>query len=117
MSSARCGSGAPKAKVLVVGYPQIISADNRCASLPLAAGDYAYGEKINLRDDRGAPVGREGDRVDVRRRVGSEPGPRHLLRRPVDQRRGTDQKRAAAYHPFAAEQVAVADLVVDAARD
>ena len=29
----------------------------------------------------------------------------------------TDQQRAAAYHPFAEEQAAVADLVVDAFRD
>ena len=39
---------APKAKVLVVGYPQIVSADDACAELPLASGDYAYAEKVNF---------------------------------------------------------------------
>src|SRR5690349_22455127 len=39
---------APKAKVLVVGYPQIVSADDACPELPLARGDYAYAEKVNF---------------------------------------------------------------------
>ncbi len=108
---------APKAKVLVVGYPQIISADSRCASLPLAAGDYAYGEKVNLAMTevlRSAAKATGSTYVDV---WAASQGHDICSDDPWINGAVTDQKRAAAYHPFAAEQVAVADLVVDAFRD
>ena len=108
---------APEAKVLVVGYPQIISADNRCASLPLAAGDYAYGEKVNLAMTdvlRSAAKATGSTYVDV---WAASQGHDICSDDPWINGAVTDQKRAAAYHPFAAEQVAVADLVVDAFRD
>ncbi|MET0840136.1 MAG: SGNH/GDSL hydrolase family protein, partial [Marmoricola sp.] len=38
---------SPKAKVLLVGYPQIVDADHVCRKLPLAKGDYAYAERVN----------------------------------------------------------------------
>ena len=108
---------APKAKVLVVGYPQIISADSRCASLPLAAGDYAYGEKVNLAMTevlRSAAKATGSTYVDV---WSASQGHDICSDDPWINGAVNDQKRAAAYHPFAAEQVAVADLVVDAFRD
>jgi lysophospholipase L1-like esterase len=108
---------APKAKLLVVGYPQIISADSRCAQLPLAAGDYAYGEKVNLAMTevlRSAAKATGATYVDV---WAASQGHDICSDDPWINGAVTDQKRAAAYHPFAAEQVAVADLVVDAFRD
>jgi len=108
---------APKAKLLVVGYPQIISADSRCAQLPLAAGDYAYGEKVNLAMTevlRSAAKATGSTYVDV---WAASQGHDICSDDPWINGAVTDQKRAAAYHPFAAEQVAVADLVVDAFRD
>ena len=107
---------APKAKLLVVGYPQIISADSRCAQLPLAAGDYAYGEKVNLAMTevlRSAAKATGSTYVDV---WAASQGHDICSDDPWINGAATDQKRAAAYHPFAAEQVAVADLVVDAFR-
>ena len=107
---------APKAKVLVVGYPQIISADSRCAQLPLAAGDYAYGEKVNLAMTealRSAAKATGSTYVDL---WAASQGHDICSDDPWINGAVTDQKRAAAYHPFAAEQVAVADLVVDAFR-
>lgn len=41
---------APRARVLLVGYPQIVPATGACPKLlPLARGDYAYGRTINRR--------------------------------------------------------------------
>ena len=108
---------APKAKVLVVGYPQIISADNRCDKLPLAAGDYAYGERVNralTEALRYAAKATGSTYVDV---WAASQGHDICSDDPWINGAVNDQKRAAAYHPFAAEQIAVADLVVDAFRD
>jgi len=108
---------APEAEVLVVGYPQIISADNRCAQLPLAARDYAYGEEVNRALTevlRSAAQATGATYVDV---WAASQGHDICSDDPWVNGAVTDQKRAAAYHPFAAEQVAVADLVVDAFRD
>jgi lysophospholipase L1-like esterase len=108
---------APRAKVLVVGYPQIISADSRCAQLPLATGDYAYGERVNRA------------MTDVLRSAAQATGATYVDAWAASQGHDicsddpwingavTDQKRAAAYHPFAVEQAAVANLVVDAVRN
>jgi len=107
----------PEAKVLVVGYPQIISADSRCAELPLAAGDYAYGEQVNRALTevlRFAAQATGSTYVDV---WAASQGHDICSEDPWVNGAVTDQQRAAAYHPFAEEQAAVADLVVDAFRD
>ena len=106
---------SPDAKVLVVGYPEIITADETCPELPLARGDYAYAARINramvtmLRESAEATGATYVDVFTASR-------PRHLPDDPSFNGSVTDQKRAAAYHPFAAEQAAVADLVVAAAQ-
>ena len=107
---------APDAKVLVVGYPQIISADSMCAQLPLAAGDYAYGERVNRALTevlRSASKATGATYVDV---WAASQGHDICSDDPWVNGAVTDQARAAAYHPFAEEQAAVADLVVDAFR-
>ena len=38
---------SPDARVLAVGYPQIVRAGSPCPELPLAAGDYDYAERVN----------------------------------------------------------------------
>src|SRR4029079_3284595 len=38
---------SPHARVLVVGYPQIMPASGTCDLLPLAAGDYPFARGIN----------------------------------------------------------------------
>ncbi len=107
---------APEAKVLVVGYPQIIAADSTCAELPLAKGDHAYGEQVNRALTevlRLAALATRSTYVDV---WAASQGHDICSDDPWVNGSVTDQERAAAYHPFAAEQVAVADLVVDAFR-
>ncbi len=105
---------APEAKVLVVGYPQIVSADNACDRLPLARGDYAYAEKVNLALTealRRAAVATGSTYVDVWK---ASQGHDVCSDDPWFNGSVNDQKRAAAYHPYAEEQAAVADLVVAA---
>jgi lysophospholipase L1-like esterase len=106
---------SPEARVLVVGYPQIVAARSRCTLLPLAAGDFAYAAKVNvaLNDAlRRAAQASGSTYVDVAREGGHDIcSDDPWVNGPVN-----DQQRAAAYHPFAEEQAAVAELVVAAAR-
>ena len=108
---------APEAQVIVVGYPQIISADNACSQLPLAKGDYAYAEEVNLALTealRSAAEANDATYVDV---WAASKGHDICSDDPWVNGSVSDQKRAAAYHPFAKEQAAVAGLVVAAIHD
>jgi lysophospholipase L1-like esterase len=107
---------APDAKVLVVGYPQIVAADHACAKLPLARGDYAYAARINLaltETLRKAAQATGNTYVDV---YSASKGHDVCSADPWVNGSVTDEKRAAAFHPFAVEQEAVASLVVAAFR-
>jgi hypothetical protein len=108
---------APDAEVLVVGYPQIVDAENACEDLPLALGDYAYAEQVNrelTESLRSAARATGSAYVDV---WAASQGHDVCSDEPWVNGAVSDQKRAAAYHPFAEEQVAVADLVLEAAAD
>jgi lysophospholipase L1-like esterase len=106
----------PDAQVLVVGYPQIVSPDDACPELPLARGDYAYAEQVNLA------------LTTMLRKVGSATGSTYVdvwsaskghdicSDDPWINGSVNNEKQAARYHPFANEQAAVADLVVKAVR-
>lgn len=103
---------APKAKVLVVGYPRIADAEHTCADLPLAEGDYAYAEQVNLALTealRAAATATDSTYVDL---WGPSEGHDVCGDDPWIQGSQTDRKRAAAYHPLAEEQAAVAKLVL-----
>lgn len=109
-------SRAPKAKVLVVGYPQIVAADDACDELPLARGDYPWAAKVNLALNtalKTAAATSGATYVDV---YAASKGHDVCSDDPWINGPATDQKRAAAYHPFAVEQVAVAKLVTAAAQ-
>jgi lysophospholipase L1-like esterase len=107
---------APDAQVLVIGYPQIVDAGTVCDELPLARGDYAYAERINraLTEALRAAAQQTGSTyVDV---WSASEGHDICSDDPWVNGSVPDQRRAAAYHPFAEEQAAVAELVVAAAR-
>jgi lysophospholipase L1-like esterase len=102
---------APNARVIVVGYPQIIPAHDSCPQLlPLAAGDYPFARRISagLADavEHGA---RKAEFVDLFR-----PSAGHDICSDDPWINGinTDPARALAFHPFAAEQEAAAELVL-----
>ncbi len=107
---------SPHAKVLLVGYPQIVKADNVCSKLPLAKGDYAYAERVNralTEAVEGAAQASGSTYVDV---WSASQGHDVCSDDPWINGTVNDQKRAARFHPFAVEQEAVAALVEKAAR-
>jgi hypothetical protein len=102
---------SPRAKVLVVGYPQIVSAEHVCAKLPLARGDYAYAEQMNraLNDAVATAARATGSTyVDV-----WTPSRGHDIcaEDPWINGAADDRARAVRYHPFAEEQAAVAKIL------
>lgn len=103
---------APRAEVLVVGYPQIAPSHGTCPDLlPLADGDYRYAVEVNraLTDALRSAARRTGTTyVDVWR-----PSRGHDICAADPWINGavTDPQRAAAFHPFANEQAAVAKLI------
>jgi lysophospholipase L1-like esterase len=107
---------APKAEVLVVGYPQIVSADDACSELPLARGDYAYAERVNFALTemlRRAARATASTYVDV---WSASRGHDICSDDPWVNGSVDNERAAARYHPFANEQAAVAELVVRAIR-
>ncbi len=103
---------APDARVLVVGYPQIVPSSGTCDLLPLAAGDYGFARSVTegLNDAVRAGAADAGaeyiDLWDV------SAGHDICAADPWINGRITSADTALAYHPLAAEQRAVADQVL-----
>ena len=104
---------APRARVVVVGYPEILPRQGTCPSLmPLATGDYRYGNQVNQRLTwalREAAAQEHVEYVDV---WDASQGHDVCSPDPWVNGQRTDLSRAQAFHPFANEQAAVADLIV-----
>ncbi|WP_426243906.1 SGNH/GDSL hydrolase family protein [Nocardioides sp. LHG3406-4] len=103
---------APDAEVIVVGYPQIVPAHSRCAALPFAAGDVAYARMVNRRlvtTVEEAARRAHATYVDVWKATA---GHDICADDPWINGARTVFEKALAYHPFAAEQEAVAELVL-----
>jgi lysophospholipase L1-like esterase len=106
---------AHDAKVVLVGYPQLVPAKGRCKILPLAKGDYPYVRSILVKLDgamRAAATKGGATYVDVLR---ASKG--HDICAGKDawvDGIATDVNRALAFHPFPEEQQAVADLIAQA---
>jgi lysophospholipase L1-like esterase len=110
------GQRAPRATVLVVGYPRIFPAQGTCPDLPFAKGDYPFALRVNRRLDDAlrAAARAAGVRfVDVWR-----PSIGHDICSATPWINGAQTllDQAAAYHPFGVEQRAVAGLVLAALR-
>jgi len=105
---------APGATVLLVGYPQTVPDHGTCPILPLARGDYGYVRSVieALNEAlRAAAAAAGATYVDV-----AEASEGHDICAGDDawvNGSQTDLSRAIAFHPFAEEQQAVADLIVD----
>lgn len=103
---------APHARVLLVGYPQIVPATGRCRQLPLADKDYPWVRGVLVGLDRAlrsaaATVG--VSYIDV---WGASAGHDICGADPWVNGAEGIPGRAAAYHPFEAEQQAVAHLIL-----
>lgn len=104
---------APQAVVVVVGYPQVFPASGSCRKrLPLARGDVRFAHDVMRRliEAQQEAADRTGaEYVDVmaaskgRDICSDDPWIAGIV----------PDGRALAYHPYAAEQEAVADLLVD----
>jgi lysophospholipase L1-like esterase len=103
---------APKARIVVVGYPQLVPDSGTCPELPLAQGDYAFVRGLleqAVAAQRQAAANAGLTYVDV-----------YAQSKGHDICAGEDawvngiepqQDVAAAYHPFESYQAAVAEMV------
>jgi lysophospholipase L1-like esterase len=104
---------APSAEVALVGYPQLVPASGSCPQLRLDASDMAFVHGVLVKvSQRLAQAARDADALFVDVLSASE-GHDICSDDPwINGPRATS--KAAAFHPFLAEQRAVAELVVDA---
>ncbi|PRY62588.1 GDSL-like lipase/acylhydrolase family protein [Knoellia remsis] len=105
---------SPDARILVVGYPQIAPRQGTCPDLlPLADGDVSYAVQVNKRLTdalRQAAKSNQVEYVDVWK---ASQGHDICSGDPWVNGQVTDITRAQNYHPFANEQRAIADLLID----
>lgn len=108
------GERAPDARILLVGYPQIIPSEGTCRPrLPLADGDYAYTLDLNLRLAEAVREGGTAAGAEYVDMVAASQGHDICAEDPwVAGIRGRAD-RAAGLHPYPEEQEAVAELVLD----
>jgi lysophospholipase L1-like esterase len=104
---------SPDARVLLVGYPQLVPAEVTCPELPLAVGDYPFvRSSLELLDTELRRAAEEADAtyVDVMAASAGHDicAGREAWVNGAHARPGV----AAPYHPFAVEQREVADLVL-----
>ena len=104
---------APDARILVVGYPQIVpQGDRSCPELPIADGDLPFARTLNegLADAlEEAAATAEVEYVDV---YAATEGHDICADDPWIAGRETVDGQALAFHPFAAEQQAVAEEIL-----
>ena len=113
-SIERIRERAPKARILLVGYPRIVPTNGTCPRLlPLAEGDYPLAE--NVAKTLYVAMSRAAKTTDVGfvGMYAASHGHDVCSDDPWVNGRFTDQTRALAFHPFAAEMDAVADRIVD----
>ena len=104
---------APDALVLLVGYPRLVDPALSCPSLPLRRDQQEQFQRVEqqLRATLRTAAARAGVRfLDL---WPASRGHEICSDDPWINGKDTDQQRALAYHPFAAEQKAVADLVAE----
>lgn len=103
---------APDARVLVVGYPQIVPASGSCDLLPLADGDYAFARSVTEDLNRAVRLGASDADAEYVDLWGPSAGHDICAADPWINGRITSADTALAYHPLAAGQRAVAEQVL-----
>ncbi len=106
-------SRAPEARILVVGYPQIVPpGDRACAQLPIAEGDLPFARTMNRGLAEALEEGArksEAEYVDAYRLT---EGHDVCSEDPWIAGKDTVEGQALAFHPFAAHQEAVAEEIL-----
>ncbi len=104
---------APEARVVIVGYPQVIPATGWCPAMPLAPADYPVGRKLFNEVTRALEAGAEkagAEYIDV---WSATEGHDICAKDPWVAGASPDPKRGGfAFHPYIEEQQAVTDLLV-----
>lgn len=100
---------APGARIMLVGYPQLIPAGGSCRDLPFAPGDYPFAREVNqsmTEAVRQAAEATGATYIDVWQASAG-----HDICADQPWVNGFSGPGAAPFHPFAAEQRAVARLI------
>lgn len=103
---------SPDARILLVGYPQIIPASGTCDLLPLATGDYPVARAVNEGLSEAVRLAAQDSGAEYVDLWGPSEGHDICAADPWINGRVTSVGRALAYHPLAVEQQAVADLLL-----
>lgn len=103
---------SPHARILVVGYPQIIPESGTCDLLPLADGDYPFARDINEHLDRAVRAGAADSHAEYVDLWGPTAGHDICAAEPWINGRVTSAETALAYHPLAVEQQVAAEQVL-----
>lgn len=104
---------APEARVVLVGYPRLISPERSCDLLPLAAGDRPRLAALESRLNRALATAARATGSAFADLRGRSAGHEICSADPWVNGDVTDETRALAFHPFAVGQEAAADAVVD----
>jgi lysophospholipase L1-like esterase len=108
---------APRAKVLLVGYPQLVPEQGTCAELPFAAGDYSYVREFFVAVDammRGAARDTGSTYIDV---LSASDGHDVCAGSAAWVLGKASSSRATEFHPFGNEQRAIAAMVQGAIQE
>ena len=105
---------SPDARVLLIGYPQLIPETGTCEDLPLADGDYTFARTINRGLADAVEAAAEEADVEFVDLWAPSAGHDICADEPWINGRVTSAATALAYHPLAVEQEVVADLVLEA---
>ncbi len=105
-------AAAPRATVVLVGYPRLVSEAGGCRQFPIDASDVPAAQRLEkaLRDALAGAARRAG--VDFLDTYALSAGHEICADDPWVNGRRTDESRALAFHPFAEGQQAVADALV-----
>lgn len=105
---------APHARILLIGYPQLLPRDgSTCrAKLPLATGDYPYVNELNLRLARAVSQGGQRAGAEFVDLVEASQDHDICAAEPWIAGIRGDPRRAMGLHPYPAEQRAVAEIIV-----
>lgn len=105
--------GAPSARIVVVGYPELFPKAGPCEQLPLALGDYAFAYRINelvVRAQKRAAARTNVEYVDV---FTASRGHNMCAKDPWIAGLRPTRSDAMPLHPYPEEQQLVADLLLD----
>ena len=108
---------SPKAKILLVGYPQVVPAHDTCAQLPLAAVDVPFAHRVIDGLNRSLSAAARTSNVAYVDVSAATQGHDICSKTPWVAGKAPVNGGAAPWHPFAAEQQKVAQLIVAALRN